>query len=64
MSFDPSSLTWTCHVCREERPDAKISVLVVPFEMNGVRGQQNVRYCNDRPECLEGAAKVDWIKPK
>lgn len=49
-------LTWTCHVCGDERPDDKISVLTKPLVINGQEvpgGQQNIRYCNDRPECIE-----------
>lgn len=54
------ALTWTCHICKEERPDAKISVLTKPVEnewakLVGGKVEQNVRYCNDRPSCIEGA---------
>jgi len=49
-------LTWKCHICKERRPDAKISVLTKPLVINGQScGEQNIRYCNDRPACLEGA---------
>ncbi len=49
-------LTWKCHICDEERPDAKISVLTKPLVVNGaVCRQQNIRYCNDKAECIEGA---------
>jgi len=65
MVFDPQTLTWTCHVCREERPDAQISVLSTPVEFpNGVVATQNVRYCNDRPACVKGAAEVKLIGDK
>jgi hypothetical protein len=52
-------LTWTCHICGEERPDEKISVRTADLsgEHNFPPGtmKQNVRYCNDRPACIEGA---------
>jgi hypothetical protein len=57
------NLTWTCHVCGKERPDDKISVHSKTVTMNNVPITQNVRYCNDNPECIEGATKIDWIKP-
>lgn len=61
----PSDLTWTCHVCGDERPDEKISVHKVEG-MTAARGAEveaNVRYCNDRPGCAEGAQAVGegWL---
>ena len=50
-----NEITWTCHVCKEERPDDKISVHSRKTMRGGVEFQENVRYCNDRPECAEGA---------
>ena len=56
-------LTWKCHICGEERPDAKISVLSKPLIVNGQSyGTQNIRYCNDRPKCIEGAKTYSLIK--
>lgn len=55
-------LTWKCHICNEERPDDKISVLSKPLLVNGLPcGEQNIRYCNDRPACLEGAKSFSFI---
>ncbi len=57
-------MTWKCHVCNEERPDAKISVLKTTWELAGREGipvQQNVRYCNDRWECEAGAATISFL---
>jgi hypothetical protein len=53
------NLRWVCHVCGEERPDARISVFkrdVSAFH-NLPPGtfMENIRYCNDRSECREGA---------
>lgn len=55
------SLTWTCHVCGEERPDEKISVYSRDHVRNGVPIRENVRYCNDRPECAEGAKNFSFV---
>ncbi len=54
--------TWSCHVCREERPDRFISVLTKAKIVAGALFQENVRYCNDRPECREGAEDFSFIK--
>ncbi len=65
--MDLRRLTWKCHVCGEERPDDKISVLSKPLIINGQvvsGGQQNIRYCNDRPACIEGAKEHCFFKGK
>lgn len=55
-----AELSWTCHVCGDLRPDARISV----YKETDVLGDSdvpvtvNVRHCNDRPACLEGAPGV------
>ena len=55
-------LTWKCHICKEERPDDKISVFKKPLVINGMTmGEQNIRYCNDKPECLEVAKGFNFI---
>lgn len=55
-------LTWTCHVCGEERPDDLISVhKTTTVTERGIRIQQNVRYCNDSPSCAEGAKDVNFL---
>jgi hypothetical protein len=57
---------WFCHVCDDYRPDSKISVHSTTVTTTLLSGdipiQQNVRYCNDRPECIEGAKAVQFIK--
>lgn len=50
---------WKCHVCGSTRPDAQISVHKSDIGVEkglppGVM-TQNVRYCNDRPSCQQGA---------
>lgn len=57
-----SDLEWRCHVCGDTRPDAKISVYSTIKMIGRVETQQNVRYCNDRPACIEGASSVDFLK--
>jgi len=55
----PPDLTWTCHICSVERPDRYISVFTheVVTEL-GVRLRVNIRYCNDRPDCMADAPTV------
>lgn len=53
---------WTCHVCGATRPDARISVFSTERSIGGVPVVTNVRYCNDRPACLDGAMGVDFLK--
>jgi hypothetical protein len=55
--------TWTCHVCGDERPDERISVYSTTVQIGAARieATQNVRYCNDRPACIEGAKHVDFF---
>ena len=48
-------LTWTCHVCNQVRPDSKISVRTKRKRIGSVEFDENIRYCNDRPECVEGS---------
>ncbi len=55
--------TWKCHICGEERPDERISVVTKPLIINGKTvGEQNIRYCNDRPACIEGAKEFSFFK--
>lgn len=54
--------TWTCHVCGKERPDARISVFSSTKWIGAVAFQQNVRYCNDNPACIEGAKTKDFME--
>lgn len=53
---------WTCHVCGNLRPDASISVYKKEMVYNGARiGQHNVRYCNDRPVCINQAPTISLL---
>jgi len=55
--------TWRCHICGEERPNSKISVLTKPLVVNGqVCGEQNIRYCNDKQLCVDGAKNYSFFK--
>lgn len=60
MNFD--DLTWKCHVCGDERPDAAISICKVPFEIAGIPSTQNIRYCNDRADCSSKAPSISLFK--
>lgn len=52
---------WTCHVCGDYRPDAKISVHSSQQRLaGGVEVTTNARYCNDRQKCREGVATLDF----
>ena len=56
-------MTWTCHICKEERPDECISVVSKPLIIKGKNmGQQNIRYCNDNPECIESSKSKVFIE--
>ncbi len=54
-------LGWKCHICKEERPDDKISVHTRPVKVGSITVTQNVRYCNDRPACIEGAKTFSFF---
>lgn len=55
-------LTWTCHICGEERPDEYISVKSKSLNIPGVDAEQNIRYFNDKPECAEGAETFSFVQ--
>ena len=56
-------LTWTCHICKEERPDDKISVYKHPLIILGKEvGEQNVRYCNDKLSCIAAAKLHKFVE--
>lgn len=59
-------ITWKCHICGRERPDSRISVYTTDRsdKVNMPPGtmKMNVRYCNDRLECVEGAKTFDFFK--
>lgn len=57
-------LTWTCHVCGDERPDRFISVHKSLYRMNGIPVQENIRFCNDRPACLAAAPFTTHFKQR
>jgi hypothetical protein len=57
--------TWTCHICGKERPDDKISVHTSKFKHgeDGIEITQNVRYCNDNPDCYMKAKDHSFLDP-
>jgi hypothetical protein len=60
----PDDVTWLCHVCGDERPDAVIAVSHQPVagmeELFPDLAHFNVRYCTDRPVCVLVASRPDW----
>lgn len=60
-----AGLTWTCHVCGDERPD--LSIAVFKRDVSTDHGLPigsmftNVRHCSDRPKCRAGAEGVQWF---
>lgn len=61
-----NKITWTCHVCGKERPDALISVhkrdISERFNLPSGTVSENVRYCNDSDECREKAREYRHLK--
>ena len=59
-------LTWTCHICKDRRPDEKISVYKhdrsKEYDMSPGTMVENVRYCNDKLECIEAAKDYSHFK--
>lgn len=64
----PFPNTWTCHVCGDERPDEKISVQKndrsAEYGLPAGSMVENVRYCNDRASCREGAKTFSFSAPR
>lgn len=60
-SLNPTKLTWTCHICGEHRPGAKIAVAKHDISKRYALGPGSVwriiRYCNDRRKCTRRAKK-------
>lgn len=59
-------LTWKCHVCGRERPDALIDVYITdrtPPEMaaHDYKVSEQVRFCIDNPECIAQAPFVRFL---
>lgn len=47
---------WNCQICKQSRPDTKISVLSYPMKGNS-NVTINTKYCNDSIDCTKGANK-------
>jgi hypothetical protein len=50
-------LTWTCHICKVERPDHLIGVHTIDssekYNLPPGTMKQNIRYCTDNPDCAK-----------
>ncbi len=57
-----NNLEWRCHICNRLRPDDRISVYSRIVTVQGISITENVRHCNDNPECVEGAKEKSWVK--
>lgn len=59
-------MTWVCAVCGETRPDDKISVhkkdLSKDHGFPPGTFVHNIKYCNDREDCIKGAPNVGLEK--
>ena len=62
------NLTWKCHICGDTRPDDKISVCTTDtskkYNLPEGTMQQNVRYCNDRQDCIDKAKTYSFDETK
>jgi len=61
-------ISWICHICGDKRPDDKINVRSLDtskeFGLKDGTMSQNVRYCNDNPDCIEKSKNYQHIKKK
>ncbi|MCK5548536.1 MAG: hypothetical protein KAI64_05950 [Thermoplasmata archaeon] len=57
-------LTWRCHICNEERPDAYIGVISKSLNIPGIEAEQNVRFCNDKSTCIKAAETYSFISDR
>ena len=59
---------WTCHVCGLLRADDVISVLSLDvsedFDLPPNAVIQNIRHCNDRQSCIDGAQSKRIVRSK
>ena len=53
---------WKCHICGSTRPDAQTSVHTKMTTFSGIEVQENIRYCNDNPDCMEKAKSFSFLK--
>ena len=65
--IDFSKVHWKCHICGKTRRHVEISVMSkdASLRYNLPEGTvtQNIRYCNDNKECIEGVKKFEfWRK--
>jgi hypothetical protein len=62
VTLDLDSMTWTCNVCGDTRPDALIGVAKRPGPIP--EALWNIRYCLDRLACAEFAQRPgEWAGP-
>ncbi len=62
----PSYLRWRCDICGKERDDTYVSVITKPLIIDdvGVVGvTENIKYCNDNPDCTQKAKAFTRFAP-
>lgn len=65
-------LVWRCHICGERRLDQFISVRTnrytiakdEDYNTPPVEYTEDIRYCNDRPDCMEASKTYKFVRPK
>lgn len=60
---ESQEMSWTCHVCKQIRPDKAISVFHRTENIGGVDIETNIRYCNDNNDCSEKVKTFSLLKP-
>lgn len=55
--IDWENLVWSCHFCKESRPDAQVGVAARTRTLPGteVVVRETRRYCKDRAVCRQAA---------
>ncbi len=53
---------WKCHICGQVRPAKMISVRSKQVDVKGFAVTENIRYCNDKPGCIEASKTFSLIK--
>jgi len=62
--FTGEVLEFSCMICNKWRLDKHISVETRPFlwHEGTVIGEENIRYCNDNEECIEGLKNYKGVE--
>ncbi len=61
-----SYLRWQCDICGKVRDDTYVSVITKPLiidDVGVVGGTENIKYCNDNPDCTQKAKAFTRFAP-